>query len=865
MGNLLTKIENRLENFFLSRADERQLRVHAEMKKGKQLSNQIDMQQESMQVQTLREWKTALLMATDPQYPDRSLLQTLYDNLLLDNHLASIIESRILHSQRAPFKIIDSNNNEIDELSALFRRPWFEDFVKMALEVRFRGTQLIELFELDERTGELKEVELIPMGHFNPVKGIIIKQLGDENGWNYNQTPLSRFYLQVGKDRDLGMLAKIAPIVLGKKMGWGSWLDYLDKYGVGNLFVTTEHQNMAALKRLENAARNFKANGWMVTNGNETFEIKGNEAGNPQNFDLLMDRANSEMSKRVLGGAGLTDERSFVGSAEIQFKLAEDRYNSDLLLLENLINQELIPRLVTLSPIYAPLANTTFEFRDKPEDLKDLRDTVAALAPHFRMDVEEVSQRLGITLLDQKDNTGITDNGIQKKKPEIDAHTQRSILYAELDSFYNDVCCLHEHSLQALDFSKWDELIDQVAKQMHEGKLKPQDLNVKMIQTTYDELNDAAHQGYGKDWISFPSDGKGTLPNELKKNIYMFSGAKAYSQLMELNDLLYDKNGKLRPYNQYEVLAKKNNRKYNKNWLQAEWQTAKTAAQMAQKWEQIQATKDLFPNLEFRTVGDDRVRPAHEKLDGIIKPIDDEFWSTHYPPLDWRCRCDAVPTAADPKGEIPEDTPSPMFDGNVGKDAEIFTKKHNFFRLIRSDENAKRNMETFKLFSKSETFKTPNGNKIKINPFRDEKDYNDNLKRGLMMVDKLGIDVELRPDVKDWKNPEYRLNGLIADLYKGDIKIGLKEKRIQIKGFVNEFNSKYPKTPLPSDYAIVFDISGLQIKYDIARYINGRFKSGRKLNFLVIINDEKLVKIDRGDSFESIKEKLSLLKAKEKR
>ncbi|MCO5230156.1 MAG: DUF935 family protein [Chitinophagales bacterium] len=683
------------------------------------------------------------------------------------------------------------------------------------------------------------------MGHFNPVKGIIIKQLGDENGWNYNQAPLSRFYLQVGKDRDLGMLAKMAPIVLGKKMGWGSWLDYLDKYGVGNLFVTTEHQDMTALKRLENAARNFKANGWMVTNGNETFEIKGNEAGNPQNFDLLMDRANSEMSKRVLGGAGLTDERSFVGSAEIQFKLAEDRYNSDLLLLENLINQELIPRLVMLSPVYAPLANTTFEFRDKPEDLKDLRDTVAALAPHFRMDVEEVSQRLGITLLDQKDNTGITDNGIQKKKPEIDARTQRSILYAELDSFYNDVCCLHEHSLQALDFSKWDELIDQVAKQMHEGKLKPQDLNVKMIQTTYDELNDAAHQGYGKDWISFPSDGKGTLPNELKKNLYMFSGAKTYSQLKELNDLLYDKNGKLRPYNQYEVLARKINRKYNKNWLQAEWQTAKTAAQMAQKWEQIQATKDLFPNLEFRTVGDDRVRPAHKKLDGIIKPIDDEFWSTHYPPLDWRCRCDAVPTAADPKGEIPEDMQEPKFVGNVGVDGEIFQSNHNFFRLIRSDENAGRNMELMKLNAPYEVvYKSKNDKKVYRSIFYDKSDYSQNLESAIKIADNLNIDVRIRPHLDTniatgRKNPEYFINHYVSDLK-------IKFKKDNYNGITNAFKS----ARLQKVESIVFDFTHtfktLNIT-EVNRLIlsNINEKRGKQFKEVIFIYKDNVVRVER--------------------
>src|SRR5690606_11987929 len=127
----------------------------------------------------------------------------------------------------------------------------------------------------------------------------------------------------------------------------------------------------------------------------------------------------------------------------------------------------------------------------------------------------------------------------------------------------------------------------------------------------------AAGNGYGKNWASFPKDGKGSLPRELKKNLYAFSGAKTYAQLEELNSLLYDANGKLRPFNEYMVYARKLNRQYNVNWLQSEWQTARTAAQMAEKWERLQETKDIFPNLKFRTVGDDRVRDDHERLNGI--------------------------------------------------------------------------------------------------------------------------------------------------------------------------------------------------------------------------------------------------------
>lgn len=47
----------------------------------------------------------------------------------------------------------------------------------------------------------------------------------------------------------------------------------------------------------------------------------------------------------------------------------------------------------------------------------------------------------------------------------------------------------------------------------------------------------------------------------------------------------------------------------------------------------------LVQNLTYVTAGDERVRPAHRILHGVTRPKTDPFWSTHTPPLGFRCRC----------------------------------------------------------------------------------------------------------------------------------------------------------------------------------------------------------------------------------
>ncbi len=294
-------------------------------------------------------------------------------------------------------------------------------------------------------------------------------------------------------------------------------------------------------------------------------------------------------------------------------------------------------------------------------------------------------------------------------------------------------------------------------------------MNQELISKTYGDLSKGAKSGYGKEWAKFPADGKGSTPLELKKNIYAFSGAKTFAQLEEMNRLLVDADGKLRPFNEFSVFARKINRQYNLNYLQAEWQTARTAAQMAEKWERILETEDLFPNLKYRSVGDSRVRPEHQKLDGIIKPINDPFWSRYYPPLDWRCRCDVVQTAEDSNEYEEEDLPAVKFKGNVGKDKEIFTKKGTFFKLAKTDENAQRNIELSKLNAPTEVaYQTKSGKKLEVNIFADQKDLAENLRAGKIIVEELKLNVIIRPHldgrlIVGKKNPEYLINNKIGE------------------------------------------------------------------------------------------------------
>ena len=63
------------------------------------------------------------------------------------------------------------------------------------------------------------------------------------------------------------------------------------------------------------------------------------------------------------------------------------------------------------------------------------------------------------------------------------------------------------------------------------------------------------------------------------------------------------------------------------------------ASHAAGRWARIERTKEARPYLLYVAVLDDRTRPEHRAWHQIVRPVDDAFWSSFYPPNGWFCRC----------------------------------------------------------------------------------------------------------------------------------------------------------------------------------------------------------------------------------
>lgn len=75
--------------------------------------------------------------------------------------------------------------------------------------------------------------------------------------------------------------------------------------------------------------------------------------------------------------------------------------------------------------------------------------------------------------------------------------------------------------------------------------------------------------------------------------------------------------------------------------FRVQWQSAYQAAYYDQL--QTPAVQNAVWGYEYYTVGDDRVRPTHEAMDGVRLPKGDPTWQRWWPPNGFRCRCAVVP------------------------------------------------------------------------------------------------------------------------------------------------------------------------------------------------------------------------------
>lgn len=234
--------------------------------------------------------------------------------------------------------------------------------------------------------------------------------------------------------------------------------------------------------------------------------------------------------------------------------------------------------------------------------------------------------------------------------------------------------------------------IESFIKGIYKGTINIRKLDVDVYNKIAEHLTKGVFRGYGKDIVKtqFGTPDYKMLES-LRENVYVFSAAKSYQQTKEISSLLITKNGTT-SFANFKKEAEKVFTTYNENYLSVEYNSAIAQARMASTWSDIEKDKDVYNQLEYLTAGDSHVRQEHSVLNGIIRPVNDKFWSVYYPPNGWNCRCTVLQATGEKNTDLstkekPTEKEVPkIFRFNSGQDKIIYSKEHPYFEVAKQDK-----------------------------------------------------------------------------------------------------------------------------------------------------------------------------------
>lgn len=296
------------------------------------------------QKQDLSTYKSAVLSAENYLNPNRYPLLQIYVNIVIDSHLTAVWQQRKNLVLSKKFNVVGQDGKVNEEKTKIIQKSWFREFVDLSLESITWGYSLIQFGDIV--AGEIKSVELVPRQFVTPEKHIVTEFPGNDVGQDFTTDGYEDWLIGVGKPKDLGLLMKAAPLVMWKNSAFGAWAEFQDKFGTPFRYAKTNIRDEATRQNAQDMMNNWGISPWAVFDKDDVVEMLESAKTDAHNvFDAMINRVNSELSKLVLNQTGTTDEKAYVGSAEVQERVLKAVGEADEYFITSVNNDQLVPFL----------------------------------------------------------------------------------------------------------------------------------------------------------------------------------------------------------------------------------------------------------------------------------------------------------------------------------------------------------------------------------------------------------------------------------------------------------------------------------------------------------------------------------------
>ncbi len=324
----------------------------ADEKKKRKMVIELHRTTEALTRKDILDWRRAWQLAINVEKPDRRALYDIYRDVDVDLHVSGCVGQRTEFVMSRSFKLSDASGKENEEAVHYFDQEWFKHLCRLVLQSIYYGHSLIELGDLTtdgDGCPSYDGVKLIPRKHVIPEYHRVIPDLGYDwkSGVDYREAPWTDWLVEAGEPDNLGLYLKAAHQTIPKKNMLAFWDAFGEIFGMPMRIARTTSRDEKEIRRLDKMLREAGASLSMVAGMDTEIQFVESSRGDAFNvYDKRVDRANSEISKLIIGQTMTLDDGSSLSQSQTHLNVFEKYVEADADMLRDVINNQLIPRMV---------------------------------------------------------------------------------------------------------------------------------------------------------------------------------------------------------------------------------------------------------------------------------------------------------------------------------------------------------------------------------------------------------------------------------------------------------------------------------------------------------------------------------------
>jgi phage gp29-like protein len=370
------------------------------------------------QKQNTLNWRDSIVQAENQWYPYRTIMQELFLDTVLNAQVIACIERRKDLTLLRDFKMVNEDDSENEKDMEMINQMWFKKFISYSLDAIFYGYTMINMGSIVDN--KFPNLQITRRDYVNTNWNMILDYPTTPTGVVITDKQYNNWNILVKtnqpngvNDCGYGLLYPVGVLEIYLRNILGFNATFVELFTSPFRVAKTDTASEDEMDRLEELMSNFGNNAWGVFGKEDEFEfLQTNNQGNSyEAFANFEKRLEDKISKIILGHADALDSvpgKLGGGSGEDNpvYIAIRDKRNVDGEFIENIVNNELIPRLNALGFNFT----SKFKFVNDDEKIEEIQ---------FITDIAMKLKQTGIQMTSEfyTEKTGIPTTQIENKQP----------------------------------------------------------------------------------------------------------------------------------------------------------------------------------------------------------------------------------------------------------------------------------------------------------------------------------------------------------------------------------------------------------------------------------------------------------------